>query len=161
MLGMVFECQKCNDPSSALVDRYCPIWGFRFGLSLKVLKWMGRGFHTFIKKMFHSTLQPMRDLTIHSFGVQHLCWHSLPSPIDVRLSQFTSFRGLASLLAHRFMTTLFEAQPLCWHIALCLAVSISTVTTLAGILGLLQPKVFFFLGCYKKSFQSWFGRSLT
>ena len=99
-------------------SRCCPLWTFPFELSLKVFKMrlLGRNFHTLIKGI---SCPPNRC------GISQ----STPSGLNVLVGtrsflqlmwdpyQIHSLRGLASLLAHRLVSTLFRGttSPLTHH----------------------------------------------
>ena len=105
-------------------NRYCPLWVFPFGLTLKVFKTrlLGRGFHALIKSVSFSSPTDVGCHNPSPFRAQRLRWHSFLSPIDVgplpnppfprpykgcfillpnrcRMSQSTPLQGQASSLA--------------------------------------------------------------
>ena len=80
-----------------------------------------RGFHTLIKGVSSFSLTDVESHNPPPFRVQCSAESRsfLQSTWD--LHQIHSLRGLESLLAHRLMSTPFEAQPHRWHIVRCLA----------------------------------------
>ena len=69
------------------------------------------------KECFVSPLQPMWDLTIHPPRSPASSLTLVSFSNRCGTLQFTPLRDLASLLAYRFVSTPFGAQPPHWHIA--------------------------------------------
>ena len=67
-------------------SRYCHLWTFPFELLFKVFKTrlLGKCFYTLIKNVLFSFLTDVGSHNPPLFGAQRPCWHSFPSPIDVR-----------------------------------------------------------------------------
>ena len=115
-------CFSLSITAKPTSSRYCPLWAFPFGLTLKVFKTclLGRGFHTLIKNASFFSPTEVGSHNPPLFGAQRSRCHSFLSPINVGPPNPPPFEAQCPCWYTASCLHPLRAQPSCWHITRCL-----------------------------------------